>query len=224
MILAQNFKFKVSNYCILINSGLKAAKNAIFMVAIHFKLEILRIYCYSSYMEKYVSYVSAAKMWDIPYLEAVLDLDSDEARKEHITVAQNSARFYANKKCIHSCGFALPTGAVVMQRGERVASPELLFLELAGKLSIHRLILLGLQLCSHPPGLPDKAISTKQKLEIFLARTSGHQGHRKALRAIQYVESGSASIMESLAYMILALPHALGVTDLAEPCSTMKYD
>jgi len=77
-------------------------------------------------------------------------------------------------------------------------------------LNIHRLILLGLQLCSHPPGNPSQAITTKQKLKTFLAKTSGHRGHIKALRAVKYIEDGSASVMESMAYMILTLPHALG--------------
>ncbi|MEL7622653.1 MAG: hypothetical protein AAGU12_03590 [Clostridiales bacterium] len=165
-------------------------------------------------MEKYVSRFSAAIMWNIPHIEAVLDFEFKEAHKDHVTVAKNNGRLHTkeitNKRNIRYCRIPLPPGAVVMQREKKVASPELLFLELAGKLSIHRLILLGLQLCSHPPGLPDEAITTKQKLETFLAKTSGHQGFRKASRAIQYVESGSASIMESLAYMILALPHALG--------------
>jgi hypothetical protein len=91
-----------------------------------------------------------------------------------------------------------------------VASPELLFLQLACRLDIHRLILLGLQLCSHPPGNSSEAITTKKKLKAFLAKTSGHRGHPKASRAAKYLEDGSASVMESLAYMILTLPHALG--------------
>jgi hypothetical protein len=70
--------------------------------------------------------------------------------------------------------------------------------------------LLGLQLCSHPPGNPSEAITTKHKLKSFLAKTPGHHGHRKALRAVKYIEDGSASVMESIAYMILTLPHALG--------------
>ncbi|MDD4389562.1 MAG: hypothetical protein PHW03_02030 [Eubacteriales bacterium] len=44
----------------------------------------------------------------------------------------------------------------------------------------------------------------------FLEKTPGHRGRRKALRAINYIENGSASIMESIAFMILTLPHALG--------------
>lgn len=161
-------------------------------------------------MKEYLSHFSAAITWDIPYIEAVLGYKVTESVAPHITVTDPNARFRNNGKKVHSCELALPAGAVIIRNGRTVASPELLFLELACKLSIHRLILLGLQLCSHPPGLPSAAITTKQKLNTFLAKIKGHQGHRKAIRAMKYVENGSASIMESLAYMILTLPYALG--------------
>lgn len=161
-------------------------------------------------MEKYSSFFSAAKAWNIPYIEAVLNLHDGEIHKKHTTVDEDNKRFRRNGESVHLRGLPLPVGAVVMRNGIRVASPELLFLELASKLSIHRLILLGLQLCSHPPGHLAEAITTKQKLKLFLTKTPGHRGNRQAVQAVQHVEGGSASIMESLAYMILALPHTLG--------------
>jgi len=161
-------------------------------------------------MKEYLSHFSAAKIWDIPYFEAFLALKIEETDIAHITVHGQNKRFRNNGKLVHSCALDLPAGAVTTHNGRSVASPELLFLELAGKLSIHRLILLGLQLCSYPPGCPSEAITTTQKLIKFLAKTLGHRGHRKALRAVKYVANGSASVMESLAYMILTLPHALG--------------
>lgn len=161
-------------------------------------------------MKEYLSYSSAAILLDIPYIEVVLGYKISKTDSTHITVSEHDARFRNNGKKVHSCEIALPVGAVITRNGRTVASPELLFLELACKLSIHQLILLGLQLCSHPPGLPSVAITTKQKLNTFLAKTRGHRGHRKAIRAVKYVENGSASIIESFAYMILVLPHALG--------------
>jgi hypothetical protein len=161
-------------------------------------------------MKEYLSHFSAAEIWGIPYIEALLAPKIEETDIVDITVPGQNKRFRNNGKLIHSCALDLPAGAVTTHNGRSVASPELLFLELAGKLSIHQLILLGLQLCLHPPGLPSEAITTKQKLIKFLAKTPGHRGHRKALRAVKYVANGSASVMESLAYMILTLPHALG--------------
>ena len=161
-------------------------------------------------MKEYLSHFSAAKVWDIPYIEIVLGFKFDEIELEDITVFEQNMRFRNDGKLVHSRELALPAGAVVNRKGEAVSSPELLFLELACKLDIHRLILLGLQLCSHPPGHPMDAITTKQKLKSFLIKTPGYKGHKKALRALKYIEGGSASIMESIAYMILTLPCALG--------------
>lgn len=161
-------------------------------------------------MVKYVSYFSAAEMWNIPYIDTVFGSKSERRDPVDITVSEQSARFSNNGKKVHSCELVLPAGAVVSRNGRMVASPELLFLELASILNIHRLILLGLQLCSHPPGIPSGAVTTKQKLNAFLAKTPGCRGHRKALRAVKYTQNGSASIMESIAYMILTLPHSLG--------------
>ena len=161
-------------------------------------------------MKKYVSHFSAAAFWNIPYIEIVLGSDIIETDTVDVTVSERSARSRAKGRIIHLCKLALPAGAVISRNGTWIASPELVFLELASKLNIHRLILLGLQLCSHPPGNPSAAIATKQQLEVFLAKTSGHRGQRKALRAVKYIQDGSASIMESMVYMILTLPHALG--------------
>ena len=157
-----------------------------------------------------MSYISAAILWNVPYFETVIGKKITEGDAEEITVLDYRARFYVDGKNVHSCKLTLPDNAVIFKNGRWVASPELLFLEFAHKLSIHRLILLGLQLCSHPPGQPSEAITTKQKLEMFLTKTAGHWGQRKAIRALKYVENGSRSVMESLAYMILRLPHALG--------------
>ncbi len=162
-------------------------------------------------MDGYLSYFSAAKVWNIPCIEAVIGKVITENDASDTTAFSYNGRFRSNGRKVHSTQLALPPGAITTRDGRKVASPELLFLELACKLSIHRLILLGLQLCSHPAGLPiESAITTKQKLSMFLAKAIGHRGHRKATRAIKYVENGSASIMESLAYMVLRLPYALG--------------
>jgi len=186
------------------------AQTALFKQIFTTILEIMSSLSYNYCMEKFLSHFSAALIWDIPYIESVLGLKAKETGLVDITVARQNARYQAKSKKVHSCELPLPAGAIKSHNGIMVASPELLFLELAGKLSIHRLILLGLQLCSHSPGSPYEAITTKQKLYKFLEKTSWHYGHRKAVRAVKYVENGSASIMESIAYMILSLPHSLG--------------
>ena len=171
---------------------------------------VKNLYNELDFMKEYLSHFSAAILWNIPYIDNIIGFKIADIDTANITVSEHDARFRKNGKLVHSCELALPTGAITTRNGKAVASPELLFLELASKLSIHRLIFLGLELCAHPPGEPAKSITTEQKLKKFLAKTHGHRGCHNAARAVKYVKDGSASIMESLAYMILTLPHALG--------------
>jgi len=166
--------------------------------------------CYSAYMKEYLSYYSAAAFWNIPYIEAVLGSEISRANPASFVVSQRSVRSPRKGRTRNLCELNLPSGAVISRDGMVVASPELMFLQLASKLDIHKLILLGLQLCSYSPGNPSLAITNKKKINDFLSKTSGHRGHKNALRAVKYIEDGSASVMESMAYMILTLPHVLG--------------
>jgi len=165
-------------------------------------------------MEKYLSHYSAAYHWAIPYLDNVLD--SKYVNRYHvdqivdITVNDRNKEYKKKKHNIHVCKLPLPQSTIIKHGNVFVASPELVFLELANQMDMNRLILLGLQMCSHPPGEPSKALTTKRKLTIFLEKTQRHFGHRKAVRALRYVQNGSASIMESIAFMILTLPNSYG--------------
>ena len=161
-------------------------------------------------MKAYLSHFSAAAYWDIPYLEAILGSEIDESKPAEFTFSRRGEAWDTKKRKVHLSQVALPPCAVVSKDGKRIASRELTFLQLASRLNIHRLILLGLQLCSHPPGEPSKSVTTKQKLKAFLVKCPGHNGHQNANRAVKYIENGSASVMESMAYMILTLPHSLG--------------
>lgn len=174
------------------------------------KVEKLTMAIYNGNMSSHLSKFSAAIAWEIPCIDVVLGDMIEKIKSPDVTVSGHNARFRISGKKVHSCGLELPGGAITVLNGNMVSSPELLFLELACELSIHRLILLGLQMCSHKQGDPSEAITTKQKLAAFLAKTAGHRGQKKAMRAVKYIENGSASIMESLAFMILTLPHTLG--------------
>ena len=113
-------------------------------------------------MKGYISRFSAAKMWNIPCIEAVIGNEVTESEITDITVSDHNARFLINGKKVHSTEMRLPNKSIQTLNGIKVSSPELLFLELANKLSIQRLILLGLQLCFASawlpiPGCHDKA-------------------------------------------------------------------
>jgi hypothetical protein len=165
-------------------------------------------------MNEYLSHRSAAEYHNIPALEAVLPgAEGVPARGvTDVSFPKHAGRFRVRGTRVHASALALPRGAVVARRdgGGLVASPELVFLQMAQALDIQRLILLGLQMCAHEPGHQETAITTKKRLAAFVAKSKGHRGYRKAMRAAKYVEDGSWSIMESLAFMVLTLPHALG--------------
>jgi hypothetical protein len=170
-------------------------------------------------MEKYVSHYSAAYAWDIPYLDSVFGADGrrrqPDGGMEDITVFGERKKHTERGRLVHVRKTPLPAGATVRRRGRLVASPPLVFLELAGRLDFHRLVLLGLQMCSHQPGRPDEAITSKEQLRTFVTMMDSQKkqrlrGGRKALAALNYIEDGSHSIMESCAFMILTLPHRRG--------------
>lgn len=161
-------------------------------------------------MARFLSHLSAASRWSIPYAETFLESETSNSTGIDYTVTSIRERYRQDGHNVHLCQMDLPPASVLRKGDEWVASPELVFLQLASNLDIHRLILLGFQLCSHPPGRKDDALTTKRKLSRFLKKIPGHGGRKNASRAVRYVENGSASIMESIAYMVLSLPHALG--------------
>lgn len=162
----------------------------------------------------FLSHYTAARIWQIPFIDTVFENLPAESEKEHITYFQQSSRCFREGQVPHLCKVPVPPNAVV---NKKVASPEFTFVQLAAKLDFHRLILLGLQLCSYPPGKPEEAITTKLKLMNFTEGAFGHTGRLKAMRALKYIEGGSASVMESITYMILTLPHAWGGYGLSAP-------
>jgi very-short-patch-repair endonuclease len=166
-------------------------------------------------MKEYLSYRSAAEQYRIPSFDVVLahtksGLSQNDSIPREVTFRGHAKRFFASETRNHSSQLALPKGAIVTKGGVAVASPELVFLQMATVLDMQRLILFGLQLCAHPPGKPGEAVSSQRKINAFLAKTHGHAGHRNAVRAAKLLEDGSGSVMESLAFMVLSLPHALG--------------
>lgn len=168
---------------------------------------------------KYISHYSAACIWDVPFLDWALGAYGIErgANREtlDVTFSDCNERNTKPNRIVHYCGLDLPRRAIVWQNGVRVSSPQLLFLQLANKLDIHRVILLGLLLVSHQPGRPCEAITTKQKLKAFVEAAPMCKGSVKAKQALRYIENGSASLLEAIAFMMLTLPTFLGGYALA---------
>jgi hypothetical protein len=164
-------------------------------------------------MNTYASHISAALLWRVPLLHAVLGYPTAEALEnalplEQITAPIENKRLRLDKAQGYVDSFPLPNNAVVKHGDEWVASPELVFLELATSLGFHRTVLLGMQLCSSTIG--GEALTNVSRIRKFLAKTPGHNGQRTASQAARYLADNSASIMESLLYMFLVLPNMYG--------------
>jgi hypothetical protein len=160
-------------------------------------------------MNAYISHASAAKLLGVPFLEAVLGSETSSLLA-HQTFRREKHRARHGAVKSHVASRPLPQRSVVVIDGEHVAGPELLFLELAPSLGFQRTVLLGLALCGHPNRHPEKALSSAGKLRRFAENAVWHRGRRTAMQAAKYLTNGSASVMESLLYMFLVLPHHYG--------------
>lgn len=144
--------------------------------------------CYACCMKEFISHFSAARLWEIPHFDIVIgNIDTYDDQIIDITVDNLSMRYKKVGHKIHTCKLPLPRGAVRKRGSALVASPELVFLQLAGKLDMHRLILLGLQMCSHPTGSNALAVTSSQKLSNFIKNASGHRGHSTASYCVHVV-------------------------------------
>lgn len=112
-----------------------------------------------------------------------------------------------------------------------MSTPEFCFLQMANRLSLARLIMLGYELCGTyvlvdkgPAPRRDAPLTTVAKLRTFIEGTSNARGRKKALRALRYVLDRSASPMESALAMLLCLPYGLGGYGLPEPRLNYRVD
>lgn len=176
------------------------------------------IQCYHHGMNKYLSHISAAKYWNIPYLDKVIGDELFNSPITEYTVTNPKKKYRLKDYKLYVCTQWLPEGSITNRNGMFVSSPELVFLQLATRISFQRLVLLGLQLCSHPPGRPRDAMTSKKNLEIFLKKVPKYKGCRKAQKAIKFVDDGSGSIMESIVFMIFTMPNLLGGYGLTGAC------
>lgn len=166
-------------------------------------------------MKQFLSHCSAAVHYRIPNFDDIINAETLDKYKNNelidITVTNPKRRYYKKNHKTHLCSLNLPQGATIrLLSGTFIASPELVFLQLATNLSIQKLIYLGLQMCSHSVKKQEEAITTKEKLSRFISKMNGHRGYKKAMYAMKYIENGSSSKMESIVFMILTLPNSLG--------------
>ncbi len=96
--------------------------------------------------------------------------------------------------------------------------PELCFVQLAETLPFPRLLEVGFELCGGYAKRPDApggfikrpSVSTISLMKSFLSSCGPLRGKEQAARAARYLAEGSASPMETAAYLLLCLPERYG--------------
>lgn len=143
----------------------------------------------------------------------------DNERVLHVLVPSLAMKQRSKVHICHVMTSDVPRGAFCrIGYGVYVASPELLFVEMASKLSFVDLILLGLELCGTYTLREDgergfcncPTATSKNLLTAFVNRAKGMRGAAIAERALRWVVDGSNSPMESALMLFLCLPVRLG--------------
>lgn len=162
-------------------------------------------------MDIYLSYISAAKALGVPDIDTIVGYPTSLQTDIQVTVpTRNQMRKVKGYEVYYSDGRLLPEGALINVNGCVVTSPEMLFVQMGSKLSLHRLILLGMQLCSLPSGMYSNSLTSTEKLAAFVSRSGQLAGVKNARRALKYVKNRSASRVESINSMLFELPHSMG--------------
>ncbi len=157
----------------------------------------------TDYIQKYLCGKAALDYWRVPAIRGKIE-PPDIIFPEEYVIFTDKPLYRPARAVIHTCGIP---GAEKYVEG-KVCTLPLVFLQVAHDYSIHELIYLGLQICSYREG--SRPRSTVEELRACAEELRGHRGRRKALRAIRYLENESRSPMESILYMLLRLPNALG--------------
>lgn len=151
---------------------------------------------------------------------------SESASPLDIVVAEGSSRLRMKGVACHVWGSPAADSFVQVEQGLYVSSPEACFLQLATKLSLPKLVEVGLELCGSYALRPNdtrgfqprKPLATIATLGRYAAKAQGVHGVKPAVKALKFVVEGSASPMETILFMLLCLPTSLGGYGLELPC------
>ena len=143
----------------------------------------------------------------------------DNENTLHVLVPSVAKKQKSRSHTCHVLTGNIPNGSFCrIGKDVYIASPELLFVEMATRLSFVELILLGLELCGtytlrtdgEPGSQGCPAATTKRALSSFVQHAKGMRGSALAQKALRWVINGSNSPMESALMLYLCLPVRLG--------------
>lgn len=150
----------------------------------------------------------------------------------HLLVGNPFGRRERPDVVTHACRLAMPEGSFAKVGGSEsdlvVASPELVFVELANELDLAGTVAVGYALCSRyrldegstggvaPREGDDAPLTTRRSLESFVGRAAGMHGVARTRQALRFVREGSRSPMESGIAMAINLPPRYGGFGIGE--------
>ena len=163
-------------------------------------------------------------------------LESEHFREsEPVEVVVGDKRFANNKEplvCLVRSNRFPEHSFCQIDKDVLVVSPELLFIEMSGRMDLTDLVKFGCELVSNysmgPRSqifLDDRSLSfvkckpltTVKKLSAYIYRMKGYPSARKASRALDLVFENSASPMETNLALLLCMPRRLGGFGIPRP-------
>lgn len=119
-----------------------------------------------------------------------------------------------------------------------VVPPEVLFLQMAGTLSLIELVKLGYELCGRyslsasnrsidglaRKSIPRKPLTTATELATYVYGAEHSRSVRKARMAVRYIVDGSASPKETELCMLLVMPRRMGGYGFDKPLISHSSD
>lgn len=156
----------------------------------------------------------------VAYLTAASFLEAQglPTREIHLIGTEGQRRKGYGSSVIHTMSEIPRNSLLLVDDGVCIASPELVFLQLARTAELEDLIQVGFELCGiypHPRQVfasfdERKSFMSRSSCERFLLRQGKARKITLARAAIKHVVDRSASLMETASAMLLGLPYKLG--------------
>ena len=162
------------------------------------------------------SIVEFRQLWPSWLTQELLDLDDG---KVHLLTFEKGNRRRSSKHIAHTWSALVPDGSLCdLGTGVFVCSPAFLFLQTAATHSLAHTIAYGDELCGMYAFDPysergmrkRRPLTNVAKLRSYVETARGCPGYRRAMAALGYLVDGSASPAETLAEMLICLPHRYG--------------
>ena len=149
-----------------------------------------------------------------------------------VLVSSETYRRFSKDLVYHINSGDFPYGSfMAISNDLAVSSPELLFVQLASKLSLVELVAIGYELCGSyrldktcDPQLGfriDDPLTNVAMLRSYVEKANGMKGVKNASAALRHIADRSASPMETALAMLLSLLQAwrIRLTDASHECS-----